>query len=66
MGNRVFPRIIKMLRESRHPIAESECIQRRDSCAHFFAFSAFFSRGLQVEKGVRDAAMYLKIREVRL
>lgn len=36
------------------------------SCTRFFAFSTFFGRGLQVEKGVRNAAMYLKIREVEI
>jgi hypothetical protein len=34
------------------------------SCTGFFEFSTKIGRGLQVEKGVRNAAMYLKIREV--
>ena len=36
------------------------------SCTGFFAFSTKIGRGLQVEKGVRNAAMYLKIREVEI
>lgn len=36
------------------------------SCTRFLEFSTFFGRGLQVEKGVRNAAMYMKIREVEM
>jgi hypothetical protein len=35
-------------------------------CTGFFAFSTKIGRGLRVEKGVRNAAMYLKIREVQI
>ena len=36
------------------------------SCTGFFEFSTKIGRGLQVEKGVRNDAMYLKIREVEI
>ncbi len=36
------------------------------SCTGFFEFSTKIGRGLQVEKGVRNAAMYLKKGEVEI
>ncbi len=36
------------------------------SCTRFFEFSTFFGRGLQVEKGARNAVMSLKTWEVEI
>lgn len=40
--------------------------RERISCTRFSAFFTFFGWGLQVEKGVRNAAMYLKTGEVEI
>ena len=37
-----------------------------NSCRRFFAFSRFFGRGVQVEKGMKNDRMYLKTGEAEI
>ena len=55
-----------MPRERRHAMMRNICVQSRDSCTYFFAFSTFFGRGLKAEKEGRYAVKCLKNKEVRL
>ena len=55
-----------MPRERRHAIVRNICVQSRDSCTCFLAFSTFFGRELKAEKEGRYAVKCLKSKEVRL